>query len=57
MRYPYKCKNEKCTYFNLEIVIDKPLTESNTSEYCRGCKKELKRVYSFGAKTGDGFKS
>jgi len=52
MTYQYKCT--KC---NKEIGIVKPMSESETKEYCDDCGKELKRVYEApSVVTGDGYK-
>ena len=54
-RYEYKCNNIKCVNHNVLITITKPMLECSKLEYCKKCKKELKRNYSvIGAiKTGD----
>ena len=50
-RYNYKC--DKC---NKGSTVSKPMSEYDTKEFCKDCKAELTRVYSFAVKTGDGFK-
>lgn len=40
MIYNYVCPN--CT---IQSTISKPMSESDTKEYCQLCKGELKRVW------------
>ena len=58
MTYPYECRNGDCLNFEVEVVIDKPMAESDKVEHCEKCNAELHRIYkSFGAKTSDGYKA
>lgn len=57
MRYNYNCQNEKCSMFEKQVTVNKPMAESSRVELCEECKKELRRDFSGGAiKTGDGVK-
>ena len=52
MRYLHKCPHCK-----IEVIIEKPINESNRVEHCAICKNELKRVYEAKSiATADGFK-
>lgn len=57
-RYGYKCVNENCSECEVEVIITKPMMESDSEEYCEKCKYLLVRNYNGigGIRTGDGFK-
>lgn len=58
MTYIYKCTDENCKLFDIEVQIEKKISESDRKESCEFCGKELQRVYKpSGIKTSDGFKS
>jgi len=57
MIYVYTCDNKDCDNFEIEIEINKPISEFSRSEFCDVCKKEMIRVFKpVGVKTSDGFK-
>ena len=53
MRYPYEC-----VVCKTDVIIDKPMMESDRVEYCSKCENVLKRIYGVGGiKTADGMKT
>jgi predicted nucleic acid-binding Zn ribbon protein len=57
-RYAYKCVNINCKLRNYEIIINKPMSEAGSSEYCQECGEPLQKIFgSPGVKTGDGYKA
>ncbi len=56
-KYEYKCVNIQCKERNEIKVIQKPMSEAGTSEYCEECGEPLQKIYGGpSVKTGDGFK-
>ena len=56
-KYEYRCTTINCKKRNEVIVIDKPMKEAGTTEYCSECGEALRKIFGSSIKTGDGFKS
>ena len=58
MYYDFKCTNEKCESFDIQVDRNISYTELE-NQMCDKCGEPLKRVWnsSVGIKTSDGYKS
>lgn len=57
MRYAYKCVNEKCELKEVEVIVNRPMSDSAKKVYCTKCNEVLTRIYGGASiSTSDGFK-
>ena len=58
MTYVYKCVDENCKMYDIEVEINKKMSESSRDEFCDICSRKLDKVWKpSGIRTSDGFKS
>ena len=57
MRYAYRCVNEKCKLKEVEVIVNRPMSDSAKKVYCPECAEVLARTYGGASiSTSDGFK-